>query len=179
MVDSLTLFFGAKKKGRKAVKKSPGRKPKRAVKSLPKSKAYITVGGRRRKLYLGKKGGLFYRTKSGRHYVPASVLQRKKHMLSPKRDRKARKSPARKGRKSRFGSSLIPGMSGGYNLQAADAALLRRLKLQMANGGSGGCAPSAAVAQMGDYLHMGDYRKMGDYAQRGGQLRAQSNAIFG
>ena len=105
MVDSLTLFFGKKrgrpaKKGRK-VKKSPGRKPKRGhgVRRLLKSQAYITVGGRRRKLYRGKNGGLYYRTRSGRHYVPAAVLRRKKHMLSPKRGRKSRS-----GRKSRFGA---------------------------------------------------------------------------
>ena len=105
MVDSLTLFFGAKKKAaKKAAKKSPGRKPKRVTRKLPKSKAYITVGGRRRKLYLGKKGGLYYRTRSGRHYVSASVLRRKKHMLSPKR-KKAKK--AKKAKKSRFGDLLF------------------------------------------------------------------------
>jgi len=84
----LELFFGKKRRARKT-KKSPGRRPKRGhyVKSLPKSQAYVTVRNRRRKLHRGANGGLFYRTKSGRHYIDAKVLKRKRHMLSPKKRR--------------------------------------------------------------------------------------------
>ena len=98
MVDSLSLFFGKK---RRSVRKSPGRKPGRGrgVRKLSKSQAYVLVGKRKRKLHRGANGGLYYRTKSGRHYVPSAVLRRKKHALSPKRRRKGRKG--RKGRKSR------------------------------------------------------------------------------
>ena len=85
---ALELFFGKKRRARKS-KKSPGRRPKRGhyVKSLPKSQAYVTVRNRRRKLHRGANGGLYYRTKSGRHYVDAKVLKRKHHMLSPKKRR--------------------------------------------------------------------------------------------
>tara|TARA_B100000287_G_scaffold229988_1_gene216690 strand:+ start:3924 stop:4313 length:390 start_codon:yes stop_codon:yes gene_type:complete len=85
---ALELFFGKKRRARKA-KKSPGRRPKRGhyVKSLPKSRAYVTVRNRRRKLHRGANGGLYYRTKSGRHYIDAKVLKRKQHMLSPKKRR--------------------------------------------------------------------------------------------
>ena len=85
MSDALSMFFGRKRRSRR----SPGRRPTRGhyVKSLPKSRAYVTVRGRRRKLYRGKNGGLYYRTKSGRSYIDAKVLKRKRHMLSPKRRR--------------------------------------------------------------------------------------------
>ena len=105
---NLAMFFGAKKKGakKKAAKRSPGRKPSRSgvVKSLPKSKAYVMVRTskgtlRRRKLYLGKNGALYYRTKSGRRYVKKSVLKRKNHVLSPKKAKKAKK--AKKGKKAK------------------------------------------------------------------------------
>ncbi len=100
---NLAMFFGAKKKKAakkpvKKVKRSPGRKPSRSgmVKSLPKSMAYVMVRTkkgtlRRRKLYLGKNGALYYRTKSGRQYVKKSVLKRKNHVLSPRKLKKARK----------------------------------------------------------------------------------------
>lgn len=85
----LEVFFGKKRRARKAAKKSPGRKPKRAhyVKSLPKSRAFVTVRGRKRKLHRGANGGLYYRTKSGRHYIDAKVLKRRGHVLSPKKRR--------------------------------------------------------------------------------------------
>ena len=90
-MDALDLFFGKKRRTRRTrrTKRSPGRRPKRGhyVKSLPKSRAYVTVKGRKRKLYRGKNGGLFYRTKSGRNYVSSAVLKRRRHMLSPKRRR--------------------------------------------------------------------------------------------
>ena len=84
----LSLFFGKKRRVRKA-KKSPGRRPKRGhyVKSLPKSRAFVRVKGRKRKLYRGKNGGLYYRTKSGRNYIDTKVLKRRGHLLSPKRRR--------------------------------------------------------------------------------------------
>lgn len=84
----LSLFFGKKRRARKA-KKSPGRRPKRGhyVKSLPKSLAFVTVRGRKRKLHRGANGGLYYRTKSGRHYIEAKVLKRRGHILSPKKRR--------------------------------------------------------------------------------------------
>lgn len=88
MPDMLSLFFGKKRRVRKA-KKSPGRRPKRGhyVKSLPKSRAFVTVRGRKRKLHRGANGGLYYRTKSGRHYIEAKVLKRRGHILSPKKRR--------------------------------------------------------------------------------------------
>ena len=88
MPDMLSLFFGKKRRARKA-KKSPGRRPKRGhyVKSLPKSRAFVTVRGRKRKLHRGANGGLYYRTKSGRRYIEAKVLKRRGHVLSPKKRR--------------------------------------------------------------------------------------------
>ena len=88
MDTALELLFGKKRRTRRT-KKSPGRRPKRGhfVKSLPKSRAFVTVKGRKRKLYRGKNGGLFYRTKSGRTYIDAKVLKRRGHVLSPKRRR--------------------------------------------------------------------------------------------
>ena len=87
----LELFFFFFLKTRKS-KKSPGRKPKRGnmVKKLSKSQAYVVVKGRKRKLYKGANGGLYYRSRSGRVYVPAKVLKRKGHVLSPKKRRTRR-----------------------------------------------------------------------------------------
>lgn len=100
MSDVLSLLFGKK---RRAAKKSPGRRPKRGhyVKSLSKRQAYVTVRGRKRKLHRGKNGGLYYRTKSGRTYVDAKVLKRKRHMLSPKKRRVRRAVKKLRRRKSR------------------------------------------------------------------------------
>ena len=106
---NLAMFFGKKrnaaaKKAKSKAKRSPGRKPSRsgAVKSLAKKDAYVMVRTkkgtlRKRKLYMGKNGALYYRTKSGRRYVKKSVLKRKNHVLSPMKKRKARK--ARKAKK--------------------------------------------------------------------------------
>jgi len=79
MVDSLAMFFGAKKR---KVKRSPARKVK-------KSYGTIVVKGRERKLFKGSNGGLYYKTKSGRTYVDAKFVR--KH--SPRR---ARASPKRR-----------------------------------------------------------------------------------
>ena len=106
---NIVMFFGKKrkaaaKKSKSKAKRSPGRKPSRSgtVKSLAKKDAYVMVRTkkgtlRKRKLYMGKNGALYYRTKSGRHYVKKSVLKRKNHVLSPMKKRKARK--ARKAKK--------------------------------------------------------------------------------
>ena len=59
MVDSLAMFFG---KRRRKVKRSSGS---------------IVVGGRKRKLYKGKNGGLYYRTRSGKTYVKGRKSGRK------------------------------------------------------------------------------------------------------
>ena len=109
---NLAMFFGKKrkaaaKKSKSKAKRSPGRKPSRSgnVKSLAKKDAYVMVRTkkgtlRKRKLYMGKNGALYYRTKSGRHYVKKSVLRRKNHVLSPIKKRKARKAgKARKAKK--------------------------------------------------------------------------------
>ena len=102
MVDSLSMFFGR----RNFLKRSPGRK--RGAHRLTKSQSYITVGGRKKKLYRGKGGGLYYRTKGGKSYVSKKVLGRKSHARSPRggvrrRRRKGRKvrRRRRKGRKGR------------------------------------------------------------------------------
>jgi len=107
----LSLFFGKKRRVRKA-KKSPGRRPKRGhyVKSLPKSRAFVTVRGRKRKLHRGANGGLYYRTKSGRHYIEAKVLKRRGHLLSPKKRRVRRavkKLRRRKRRKLKMTKTAI------------------------------------------------------------------------
>lgn len=111
MSDMLSLFFGKKRRVRKA-KKSPGRRPKRGhyVKSLPKSRAFVTVRGRKRKLHRGANGGLYYRTKSGRHYIEAKVLKRRGHLLSPKKRRVRRavkKLRRRKRRKLKMTKTAI------------------------------------------------------------------------
>jgi hypothetical protein len=106
-MDPLELFFGKKRKARKQ-KKSPGRKPKRGhgVRKLPKSMAYVEVRGRKRKLHRGANGGLYYRTKSGRTYVPTSVLRRKGHRLAKKALRKRRVRRAKKVLRRRRGRKL-------------------------------------------------------------------------
>jgi hypothetical protein len=94
MMDSLAMFFGAKKR---KVKRSPSRKhsPSRKVRRPHGS---VAVRGRERKLYKGSNGGLYYKTKSGRAYVDSKFIRR--HRVSPKRNRKSpkrnRKSPKRK-----------------------------------------------------------------------------------
>lgn len=107
----ISMFFGKKRRARKS-KRSPGRRPKRGhyVKSLPKSKAYVTVRGRKRKLHRGANGGLYYRTKSGRNYIDAKVLKRRGHLLSPKKRRVRRavkKLRRRKRRKLKMTKAAI------------------------------------------------------------------------
>ncbi len=106
-MDPLELFFGKKRRARKH-KKSPGRKPKRGhgVKKLTKSMAYVVVRGRKRKLHRGANGGLYYRTKSGRTYVPTSVLRRKGHRLAKKALHK-RRVRRHKGRKLKMTKKAI------------------------------------------------------------------------
>jgi len=107
------MFFGAAKKkaaakkSKSKAKRSPGRKPTKSgsVKMLLKKDAYVMVRSkktgklRKRKLYVGKNGALYYRTKSGRNYVKKSVLRRKNHVLSPMKKKKAAKKAAKKGAK--------------------------------------------------------------------------------
>ena len=83
----LSFLFG-KKRGPKRAKRSPGRKPKRDhfVAKLKKS-AHVVVRGRKRKLYRGKNGGLYYRSKSGKIYVSKRVLKHRGHLLSPGKGR--------------------------------------------------------------------------------------------
>ena len=85
MVDSLAMFFGAKKR-----RKSPSKK--RDYKDHGK----IVVGGRERKLMKGINGGLYYKTKSGRTYVDAAFVR--KHKLSKRKSspKRRRSSPKRR-----------------------------------------------------------------------------------
>ena len=91
MVDSLAMFFGAKKR---KVKRSP-------VRRVKKSHGTVVVRGRERKLVKGSKGGLYYKTKSGgRTYVDAKFVRahspkRRTRSVSPKR-RTRRASPKRR-----------------------------------------------------------------------------------
>ena len=116
MVDSLAMFFGAKKR-----RKSPSKK--RDYKDHGK----IVVGGRERKLMKGINGGLYYKTKSGRTYVDAAFVRKhklskrksspkrrrsspKRRRSSPKRRRSSpkrrRSSPKRRVRRTRYGYGL-------------------------------------------------------------------------
>ena len=105
----MSFLFGKKRgpkrrKLTKRAKRSPGRRPKRDhfVAKLKKS-AHVVVRGRKRKLYRGKNGGLYYRSKSGKIYVSKRVLKRRGHLLSPgkRRVRRAlKKLKKRKGKKS-------------------------------------------------------------------------------
>ena len=100
MVDSLAMFFGAKKR-----RKSPSRKSS--------SHGSVVVRGRERKLHKGKNGGLYYKTKTGRAYVDAKFIRSHKksparRRVSPKRRRaspkRRRASPKR--RRTRWGYGL-------------------------------------------------------------------------
>lgn len=102
MVDSLAMFFGAKK--RRTVKRSPSRKVRKSPKrNVKKSVGSVVVRGRERKLFKGSNGGLYYKTKSGRAYVDAKFIRahspkRARHS-SPKR-RVRRASPKRRVRRA-------------------------------------------------------------------------------
>ena len=88
-MDSLAMFFGAKKR------KSPMRKSS--------SHGSVMVGTKVRKLHKGKNGGLYYRTKSGKAYVDAAFVRKHKVAVrkSPRRSRRSpRRSPKRKSRRS-------------------------------------------------------------------------------
>ena len=93
-MDGLELLFGKRRR------RSPRRSPKRAS-----SAGHIMVKGRKRKLYKGKGGGMYYRTRSGKAYVSkrrASGGSGRRRRRSPKR-RRRRRSPVR--RRRRRGSS--------------------------------------------------------------------------
>ena len=87
MVDSLAMFFGAKK--RRKVKRSPARKVK-------KSHGTIVVKGRERKLFKGSNGGLYYKTKSGRTYVDAKFVRKHSPRRSRSSPKRRRSSPKRR-----------------------------------------------------------------------------------
>ena len=101
-MDSLVLFGAKRRAPARKARKSPVRKSRRSParkvrKSSPKrgpmrvgSVGSVVVRGRERKLYRGKLGGLYYKTKSGKTYVDAKEA-RKSARKSPKR-----KSPVRK-----------------------------------------------------------------------------------
>ena len=99
MVDSLAMFFGAKKR----VKRSPARKVKSTARKVKSpARAVITVGGRERKLYKSKTGAMYYKTKSGKTYVNSAFVRKhspKRRRASPKRRRaspkRTRVSPKR------------------------------------------------------------------------------------
>ena len=110
-MDSLVLFGAKRRAPARKARKSPVRKSRRSParkvrKSSPKrgpmrvgSVGSVVVRGRERKLYRGKLGGLYYKTKSGKTYVDAKEA-RKSARKSPKRKspvrKAARKSPKRK-----------------------------------------------------------------------------------
>jgi hypothetical protein len=127
-MDSLAMFFGAKRKRRTVRRKSV------------KNAKFVIVKGRKRKLHKGKKGALYYRTKSGRKYVNAAFIRKhqkkakgrkalkrkvskrrraspkrrraspKRRRASPKRRRaspkRRRASPKRRMRRTRYGYGL-------------------------------------------------------------------------
>ena len=94
MVDSLAMFFGAKKR------RSPMRKRKSPVRKS--SSAMVVVNGKNRKLHKGKNGGLYYKTKSGKAYVDAkfvrlhSVRKGRSPMRSRASPKRRRASPKRR-----------------------------------------------------------------------------------
>jgi len=124
MVDSLAMFFGAKK--RRKVRRSPARKVK-------KSHGTIVVKGRERKLFKGSNGGLYYKTKSGRTYVDAKFVRKhsprraraspkrrrsspKRHRSSPKRRRASPKRHSRRSSPKRRRASPMRRTRWGYGL---------------------------------------------------------------
>lgn len=100
----LELFFGKKKKKCKGRKVKKGRK----VRKLSSS-ARVVINGKKRKVYKGCNGGLYYkRTKNGKTY---------RVYISPKLLRK--KSSTRMGRRNRFGRR---GVKKGSRLKMTKAA---------------------------------------------------------
>jgi hypothetical protein len=102
----LELFFGKKK--------CKGRKAKRGKARKLSSRARVMIGGKKRKVYKGCNGGLYYkRTKGGKTY---------RVYISPKLLR--RKSSNRMGGQSRFGRR---GLKKGKRLKMTKAAKRARL----------------------------------------------------
>ena len=83
MVDSLAMFFGAKR---------------RSV----KPPANIVVNGRKRKLYMGPNGGIYYKTKSGNTYVSNKFV----HKHDPNRRASPKRRRASPERRTRWGYGL-------------------------------------------------------------------------
>lgn len=86
----LEVLFGSKMRKKK---KCRGRKAKKP--SSSKAVSFVMVRGRRRRLYRGCNGGLYYRTKTGRRYVDDKMKKLKK-----RRPRRAGKK-LRRGRKGK------------------------------------------------------------------------------
>lgn len=108
----LNMFFGAKKakKAKKPVKKPVKKAVVKSPKGGIKAVGVVHVRGKsgkmlERKVFRGKKGGLFYKTKSGKTYVSSSQLKRKGSKTSPKRA--PAKKPVKKAKKpTRYGYGL-------------------------------------------------------------------------
>ena len=100
MVDSLAMFFGAKKRKTRRSPRRTRKSPKRTVK---KSNGVIVVKGRERKLHKGSNGGLYYKTKAGRNYVDAKFIRAHspRKMRRSKSPRRTRRSPRRTRRSPR------------------------------------------------------------------------------
>lgn len=95
------MLFG-KKVAKKPVAKKEAKKP---VAKVTKAVGVIVVKGKERKVYRGKKGGLFYRSKGAKVYVDKKTHSRghrgdarkKTHKLSPHRKKKEEaKKPVKK-----------------------------------------------------------------------------------
>ena len=101
MAGMLSVLFGKKLKSRMGAKKSSkvAKKSSKVAKkpSLFGKRMVVVVGGKKRKIHRGKDGGLYYRTKSGRHYVSKKELAR----LRRKAEKKVKKAAfGKKSRKS-------------------------------------------------------------------------------
>ena len=91
--DEFMVDFGRRRRPGRPRKKRGGRKGRRGARrgarkgrrGARKSRRYIIVRGRKRKLYRGRNGGLFYRTRSGKTYVKGSRLRRKGMRRSTRR----------------------------------------------------------------------------------------------
>lgn len=117
MSDTLAMLFGKKR-----VAKKPAAKKAKASPAKVKSAGKVVIRGKERKLYRGKKGGLFYRSKGRKVYVDKKSAKRghrgdarrKTHRLSPHKKKKmmARKSPGKKA----AGPKKVYKMKYGYGL---------------------------------------------------------------
>ena len=113
----LAMFFGAKRKkstvplltDKKKLKK---RRPK-ASPSVLKDKlvGVVVVRRKERKLFRGKKGGLYYKTKNGRRYIDPAEAKRAMRRKSSPKPTKAKPKHKKVHHKKHYG-----GMHYGYGL---------------------------------------------------------------